>query len=104
MACLGLITAIWADRYEQMGVIQTFVIMPLTFLSGVFYSCETLPQPWRDFTVFNPLYYLIDGFRGGFLNHFETDPLLAALLGLIACLVTFFTSVRLLQKGYKIKS
>ena len=55
MACLGLITAIWADRYEQMGVIQTFVIMPLTFLSGVFYSCDTLPQPWRDLSVFNPL-------------------------------------------------
>ena len=104
MACLGLITAIWADRYEQMGVIQTFVIMPLTFLSGVFYSCEALPQPWRDLTVFNPLYYLIDGFRGGFLNHFETDPLLAVLFGLIACLVTFFISVWLLRKGYKIKS
>lgn len=104
MGALGLITAIWADRYEQMGVIQTFFIMPLTFLSGVFYSCETLPSPWRELSAFNPLYYLIDGFRGGFLGHFETNPTTCALAGLLACGLFFAFAVWLLKIGYKIKN
>lgn len=104
MGALGLITAIWADRYEQMGVIQTFFIMPLTFLSGVFYSCEMLPSPWREFSEFNPLYYLIDGFRGGFLGYFETEPLTAAVCASLTCLTFFAVSVWLLKIGYKTKN
>ena len=104
MAALGLITAIWADRYEQMGVIQTFFIMPLTFLSGVFYSCETLPNPWRELASFNPLYYLIDGFRGGFLGYFETDPFIACIWGIGVSSMAFLASVWLLKIGYKIKN
>lgn len=104
MAALGLITAIWADRYEQMGVIQTFFIMPLTFLSGVFYSCETLPNPWRELAAFNPLYYLIDGFRGGFLGYFETDPFIACIWGIGVSSMAFLASVWLLKIGYKIKN
>lgn len=104
MATLGLITAIWADRYEQMGVIQTFFIMPLTFLSGVFYSCETLPNPWRELAAFNPLYYIIDGFRGGFLGHFETNPLVACVWGMSVTIVVFLASIWLLKVGYKIKN
>ena len=104
MGVLGLITAIWADRYEQMGVIQTFFIMPLTFLSGVFYSCETLPSPWQELTAFNPLYYLIDGFRGGFLGYFETNPIVCALAGVLACALFFAIAVWLLKIGYKIKN
>ena len=104
MGALGLITAIWADRYEQMGVIQTFFIMPLTFLSGVFYSCEALPSPWRELSSFNPLYYLIDGFRGGFLGFFETNPVTCASAGLITCALFFMLAVWLLKIGYKIKN
>ena len=104
MAALGLITAIWADRYEQMGVIQTFFIMPLTFLSGVFYSCKALPNPWQDLTAFNPLYYLIDGFRGGFLGHFETNPFMASIWGIGACALVFSVSIWLLKTGYKTKN
>ena len=104
MGALGLIAAIWADRYEQMGVIQTFFIMPLTFLSGVFYSCETLPNPWRELAAFNPLYYLIDGFRGGFLGYFETDPFIACIWGIGVSSMAFLTSVWLLKIGYKIKN
>ena len=104
MASLGLITAIWSDRYEQMGVVQTFFVMPMTFLSGVFYSCETLPSPWRELTTLNPLYYLIDGFRGGFLGYFETDPFIACIWGLGVCIFAFSTCVWFLKKGYKIKN
>lgn len=104
MASLGLVTALWADRYEQMGVIQTFFVMPMTFLSGVFYSCETLPSPWRDLSVLNPLYYLIDGFRGGFLGNFETNPWISCILGMLFCLAFFGLSAWLLKIGYKIKS
>ena len=104
MAALGLITAIWADRYEQMGVIQTFFIMPLTFLSGVFYSCKALPNPWQDLTAFNPLYYLIDGFRGGFFCPFEKNPFIGFILGRSACALVFFFGLLLLNTGYKKKN
>ena len=78
--------------------------MPLTFLSGVFYSCEMLPSPWRELSEFNPLYYLIDGFRGGFLGYFETEPLTATVCASLTCLTFFAVSVWLLKIGYKTKN
>ena len=66
MAALGLITALWAEKYDQMGAVMNFVIMPLTFLSGVFYSVDSLPPFWQAASRLNPFYYLVDGFRQGF--------------------------------------
>lgn len=104
MATLGLIGGLWAEKYEQMGMIQTFVVMPLTFLSGVFYSTDALPEPWREFTLFNPVFYLIDGFRGGFLGRFESDPFASLVVVAIATAGLFAVAVKLLSCGYKIKS
>ena len=103
MGALGLITAIVADRYEQMGVIQTFVVMPLTFLSGVFYSITALPPLWQKLTTYNPVYYLIDGFRGGFIGAFEVDPLYSFCCVLSVTLFSFWVSTQLLKSGYKTK-
>lgn len=104
MAALGLIAAIWAERYEEMGVIQNFLIMPLTFLAGVFYSTSSLPGIWQDIARVNPLFYLIDGFRGGFIGRFESDPLLSFMIALPVGIVLVAISAFLIQKGYRIRS
>ena len=104
MVALGLIAAIWAERYEEMGVIQNFLIMPLTFLAGVFYSTSSLPGIWQDIARINPLFYLIDGFRGGFIGRFESDPLLSFLVALPVGIVLVVICAFLIQKGYRIRS
>ena len=104
MAALGLIAAIWAQRYEEMGVIQNFLIMPLTFLGGVFYSTLSLPGMWQDIARMNPLFYLIDGFRGGFIGRFESDPFLSLIMALPIGIVLTVVCALLIQKGYRIRS
>lgn len=74
MASLGLITALWAEKYDQMGAVMNFVVMPLTFLSGVFYSVEALPGFWQGATRLNPFFYLVDGFRYGFFGAGAGNP------------------------------
>ena len=86
-----------------MGVIQTFIVMPLTFLSGIFYTVEALPSTWQTITRINPFYYLTDGFRGGFIGNFETEPWIALTCVLIAVLVISTVAVALLKRGYKIR-
>lgn len=103
MGSLGLISAILADRYEQMGLIQNFVVMPMTFLSGVFYSIESLPPLWQHITRLNPVYYLIDGFRGGFIGVYETNPSVCLLGVTISAAVSFIIAVVLLKSGYRLK-
>jgi ABC-2 type transport system permease protein len=82
---LGIIAGIWADKFDQLAVFQNFVIMPLTFLSGVFYSIHSLPPFWLALSHVNPVFYLIDGFRYGFFGHADVDP----WLGLAIASVSF---------------
>ena len=103
MGSLGLIAAVLADRYEQMGLIQNFVVMPMTFLSGVFYSIESLPEIWQTVTRVNPIYYLIDGFRGGFIGLYETDPMLSLFAVTVCATLSFTASVMLLKSGYRLR-
>jgi len=103
LGTLGLIAGIWADKFDQLAAFQNFLIMPLTFLSGVFYSTHTLPPLWRAVSHLNPFFYMIDGFRYGFFGLSDVNPLVSlgivggflAVLGLIA--------VRLLASGYKLR-
>ncbi|MFQ5355014.1 MAG: ABC transporter permease [Mariprofundaceae bacterium] len=74
MGGLGLIAGMWSDKFDDMALINNFVIMPLTFLSGVFYSVKQLPPFWQDVNHFNPFFYLIDGFRYGFIGVGDTNP------------------------------
>ncbi|MCD8340273.1 MAG: ABC transporter permease [Burkholderiales bacterium] len=103
MAALGVIGALWADKFDQMGAFESFVIMPLTFLSGVFYSINQLPPVWQFLSKFNPFFYMIDGFRYGFFSQSDFNPWVSisvvSLFGvLFACFATW-----LLVIGYKIK-
>ncbi|WP_333584435.1 ABC transporter permease, partial [Rivihabitans pingtungensis] len=77
LATLGLIAGIWADKFDQLAAFQNFLIMPLTFLSGVFYSIHTLPPFWRGLSHANPVFYMIDGFRYGFFGQSDAPPLLS---------------------------
>ena len=104
MASYGLITALWAEKYDQMGAVQNFVIMPLTFLSGVFYSINSLPGIWQTISRWNPFYYLVDGFRAGFLGTGAVDPYASLGVVVVATALSMWLALWLLSIGWRIRS
>ena len=103
MGALGLIAGLWAEKFDQMAAFQNFIIMPMTFLSGVFYSIHSLPQVWQRVSHLNPFFYMIDGFRYGFFGVSDVSPWVS--LGVVgsAMLVVGAIAVHLLRIGYKIR-
>lgn len=103
LGALGIIAGIWADKFEQLAAFQNFVILPLSFLSGVFYSIHTLPDFWQEISRFNPFFYMIDGFRHGFLGVSDVAPRVS--LGVTAGFLAAVSSACLimLRRGYKIR-
>ena len=103
LGTLGLIAGIWAEKFDQLAAFQNFLIMPLTFLSGVFYSTHTLPPVWREVSRLNPFFYMIDGFRYGFFGMSDINPL--ASLAIVAGFFVVLTVVamRMLASGYKLR-
>lgn len=104
MGTLGLIAGLWADKFDQMAAFQNFLIMPMTFLSGVFYSLHSLPQFWQQVSHFNPFFYLIDGFRYGFFGQSDVSPWLSLAVAGGAWLLISAFALHLLRIGYKIRS
>ena len=104
MGTLGLIAGLWAEKFDQLAAFQNFVIMPMTFLSGVFYSIHSLPDFWQTASHFNPFFYMIDGFRHGFLGHSDVSPWISLALVGSACLVMSAVALHLLRIGFKIRS
>ena len=102
-AMLGVIGGIWAEKFDQLAAISNFLITPLTFLSGTFYSVERLPEPFRSASQFNPVYYLIDGFRSGFTGVVEADRGVGVALTLTIATVLCFACFLLFKSGYKLK-
>jgi len=104
MGFVGIMAGLWAEKFDHMAAVTNFVIMPMTFLSGTFYLIERLPEPFRSFSKYNPVFYLIDGFRYGFIGRHEGSLTagVAMTLGLIA--FTGFVCFRMFQTGYKIKT
>jgi ABC-2 type transport system permease protein len=103
LGCLGLIAGLWADKFDQMSVFQNFLIMPLTFLSGVFYSIHSLPPFWQNLSRFNPFFYMIDGFRYGFFGKSDIEPWISFGIVAVALAVVGSIAVHLLRIGYKIR-
>ncbi|MDO5059224.1 MAG: ABC transporter permease [Neisseria sp.] len=104
MASLGLIAGIWAEKFDQLAAFQNFLIMPLTFLSGVFYSIQSLPPFWQAVSRVNPVFYMIDGFRYGFFGTSDAGPWLSlAVVGGFALAVTAI-AFKLLQSGWKLRN
>jgi ABC-2 type transport system permease protein len=103
MGALGIVAGIWAEKFDQLAAFQNFLIMPLTFLSGVFYSIKSLPEFWRGLSHFNPIFYMIDGFRYGFFGQSDVSPWLSLSVA-VACLVTLsLLTLAMLKRGYKLR-
>jgi ABC-2 type transport system permease protein len=104
MGALGVIAGIWAEKFDQLAAFQNFIIMPLTFLSGVFYSIHSLPPFWQQVSHFNPIFYMIDGFRYGFFGVSDVSPLTS--LGVVAACFVVLTAFTLwlLRIGYKLRA
>lgn len=104
LATVGLIAGIWADKFDQAATFQNFVIMPLSFLSGVFYSIHSLPEIWQNLSRANPLFYMIDGFRYGFFGQSDVPPYLGLAVMCGALLILGIISVQMLRSGYKLRT
>jgi len=103
LGVLGLIAGLWAEKFDQMAVFQNFLIMPLTFLSGVFYSIHSLPEFWQRVSHLNPFFYMIDGFRYGFFGVSDASPWLSLSIVATALAVVSAVALHLLRTGYKIR-
>ena len=104
MGTLGVIAGLWAEKFDQMAAFQNFLIMPMTFLSGVFYSIASLPPFWQTVSHLNPFFYMIDGFRYGFFGISDVSPWISLSLVAVSWLVVSAIAVHLLRIGYKIRS
>ena len=104
LATLGMIAGIWAEKFDQLAGFQNFVVMPLIFLSGVFYSIHSLPEIWQVASRFNPFFYMIDGFRYGFFGVSDIDPRISiAAVAIFLAILTALT-VGLLRRGYRLRN
>jgi ABC-2 type transport system permease protein len=103
LGAMGLIAGLWADKFDQLAAFQNFIIMPMTFLSGVFYSIHSLPAFWQGISHLNPFFYMIDGFRYGFFGQSDVSPWLSLGVVTVALTVVSAVAVHLLRTGYKIR-
>jgi ABC-2 type transport system permease protein len=103
MGALGLIAGLWAEKFDQIGAFQNFIVMPMTFLSGVFYSIGSLPAFWQGVSHANPFFYIIDGFRRGFFGASDVSPWLSLAVVSASLLVVCALCLHLLRIGYKIR-
>ena len=104
LATLGMIAGIWAEKFDQLAGFQNFVVMPLIFLSGVFYSIHSLPEIWQAASRFNPFFYMIDGFRYGFFGVSDISPYSSLMIVGGALLALSFTTLLLIRSGYKLRA
>ena len=104
LGSLGLVAGLWAEKFDQLAAFQNFIIMPMTFLSGVFYSVKSLPGVWQAVSHLNPFFYMIDGFRRGFFGHSDVSPWLS--LGVVGAsfVVVAGVCLQLLRSGYKLRA
>ena len=103
LGSLGLIAGILADKFDQLAAFQNFIIMPLTFLAGVFYSAESLPPFWRMVSHLNPFFYMVDGFRHGFFGVSDVAPAISFSVVAVSLVVVAAIALRMLSSGYKLR-
>jgi ABC-2 type transport system permease protein len=104
LGVLGLVAGLWAEKFDQLAAFQNFIVMPMTFLSGVFYSVHSLPPFWQGLSHLNPFFYMIDGFRRGFFGASDVSPWLALAVVGTSFVIVSAIALRLLATGYKIRN
>jgi len=104
LGALGVVAGIWADKFDQLAGFQNFIILPLSFLSGVFYSIHSLPGFWLTLSHFNPFFYMIDGFRYGFFGAADVSPVLSLAVVALFLATTGALALALVARGYKIRN
>ena len=104
MGGFGMLGGIWADKFDQLAAFQNFLIMPLTMLSGVFYSIHSLPSLWQQVSHYNPVFYMIDGFRYGFFGVSDVAPEFSLMVVSASFLAVTALTLRLLQQGWKLRA
>ncbi len=104
MGSLGTMVGIWADKWDQQQGVTNFIVLPLTFLSGTFYSISKLPVFWQKFALFNPFFYNIDGFRYAFIGKSDTSLIFGSIILIIVNIFLVYLCFLMFQKGYKLKS
>lgn len=103
LGSMGIIAGIWAEKFDHMAGFQNFIIMPLSFLSGVFYSIHSLPEVWQAVSQFNPFFYMIDGFRYGFFGASDVSPVYSLCVVLVFWAALALFTLSLLKNGYKLR-
>jgi ABC-2 type transport system permease protein len=104
MGFIGIMAGLWAEKFDHMAAVTNFVIMPMTFLSGTFYLVERLPEPFRTFSHYNPFFYLIDGFRYGFLGQAESNLAVGVAMTAVLTFGLGAACLWMFKVGYKIKT
>ena len=104
LGAFGIIAGIWAERFDQMAAFGNFVIMPLSFLSGVFYSIHSLPEVWQVLSRFNPFFYMIDGFRFGFFGQSDVSPWFSLTILSISFILLSVLAIQMLKSGFKLRN
>ncbi|QOY94448.1 ABC transporter permease [Massilia sp. UMI-21] len=103
LGTMGVIAGIWAEKFDQLAAFQNFLIMPATFLAGVFYSIQKLPPFWLAVSHFNPFFYMIDGFRYGFFGKSDVSPWTSLAIVSVFFVVLATMAVNMLKRGYKLR-
>ena len=103
LGTMGLIGGIWAEKFDQIAAFQNFLIMPATFLAGVFYSVHSLPPFWQTVSHLNPFFYMVDGFRYGFFGVSDVPPTTSLAIVTATLAVAAALALSLLRRGYKLR-
>lgn len=103
-SALGAIVGMWAKSFEQINIPQTFILLPLSFLGGVFHSAALLPEPYSTITRLNPIFYMVNGIRGSMIGVSDTSPAFAASVVGVLALGAFIWCVYLFKSGYRLRS
>jgi ABC-2 type transport system permease protein len=104
MGMLGVLAGLWAQKFDQLAAVQNFVVMPMTFLSGTFYLVENLPEPFATISHYNPFFYLIDGFRYGFIGQAESVLWIGGIMGVVLTAGMAVACWLVFRSGWRLKS
>ncbi|WP_017931381.1 ABC transporter permease [Robiginitomaculum antarcticum] len=104
MAMVGVISGLWAEKFDQLSVVNNFIIMPMSFLSGTFYHIDILPPVFKAISLANPMFYMIDGFRYGFTGQADGNVMIGVALMAVMNLILFLICLRILKSGWRLKA